>query len=360
MQPYVAISALLFMLSLSLVEEADSQEKDFVVERTSEIFRDPGGYFRVKTDLGELPAGKKVKILLTAKSNFDQDLFIGKQYYGCKCTSVTLSSDTVKAGEEVVIDVDLNVPQFLPTITQRFGMVIGKGTPTEGLRPDFTYSVSNYVGFKDHEMHFSRPQSDEDFKIYIPLVTSQDVDFDNLQLECSGQLSSAKAQIVLRDGTAFVQCVLPRTEANKISMVGEVQITNASTNHRSSVLCTVVERPPIEVVPAKIRLKWNAEAMRYTGSAILKINDDQFLELEDKSGRKPSLSAINFSAAFDGANVTLTQKVLSERVVRFEVNLRPVHSNQDFVAQSGGNTLLWIASSGKSNLTCKVGVALEN
>ncbi len=338
-----ALSIWVLLTFSCLVRSQDGS--DFLVEKEATISRNLGGYWRIASEIGDLPAGKRGKVVLKLVNTTNDDLYLGNTYSGCACASLVLSNEKVAAGGSVYATLTLTTPKNARVPEQSFSFVIGKGDQSGGAIAVVRYTLRGLITFRETTATYICRQEKGDFSFRIPLVVSDpNVDINDLSITGIGGFKESKTKIVKHVETLLAECTVPAESVDNVGLSGEFQLNSPQLAEPQTILCTVLRPAEVEIVPSILRLKWDEESKGFIANAILRVDAEYLESLASEEARKKLTDPVSVRLSYPNAKLHLRKHEIKKGVYRISIVAKPDLKLEDSLLNSRKEELIWFVS----------------
>lgn len=262
-------------------------------------------------NLGELPAGEKVHVVVELRNSSETEFRIKSVRPSCSCLSVKTSARQINSGESVSLLAELKVPKSATSDTLEQILMIDGEAEGEIIQIVFKSRLQGLCCFKTQSHHQNVPAGVTEIPVNFPVLITAPVTTADVVVLGTGDFAKVNGAIE-RDGEGFVfRCKVPVPNKDSFSLSGEFILQHRQLDIKNSILCVFGRQPKMSLLPGV--LHFVREGEKWHASAMVRVSRDQL---------KNSQDSLSIMASFGKIPISLEETKISAGTVRVRIEIK--------------------------------------
>ncbi len=313
---------------------------DFELTRSVDLVQNAGGYYRIESNLGELPLNSRGKVKLVVSNAVGQDVQVGSYYSGCACITASVSQQKVAANGVFEINLLMETQQSTKNSSQMAAFSIARSKDgTDDISIRLAYRIPGLVAFVDTMgvVEVSNEAKSKNFT--IPLIVEAPARADDLAFKATGAFAKLKHHLrTSAEGNCYLDCSIDIGTIPEAGFAGEILLEDRRTGIKDSTLVILKKRSKVTIAPAPITFRRNGDT--YTASAIVRVDLEKQLSVAESESPIVQPEKIDCTGTVAGGIVAVKVNDLSAGVARLHLVITPENSIEDLENYGNSNMFL--------------------
>lgn len=271
---------LCFNIVFSAVGVAD-EHLPMLADKVGAIVDKYGVSRTASVHLGALPKNTRGKLSITLRNDTGEKLGIDRVKSSCGCLSPTITVDSIAPGATARLQFVLETPK---QAVQREISVTAILIATGGrdVRLNMRYVIEGVLATPSPVSVIEVSGSEEFQRFTIPLVYTEPVTPDQIQLTADAQLEPVSFKIGVKDDQASIIGEFPLEELGDDGFSGRVFVEHPQTHQRVPVDLIIRRSLPVTVSPSIITMRRKSkDDETFLGPAIVHVRHNGEVDTED-------------------------------------------------------------------------------
>jgi hypothetical protein len=342
-----------FLLLSPLIATAD--DASIIVRAvTPESF---GGQYRALVDAGALELGSEHQFNITIHNPTNQDMRFDEIIPSCSCMDVRVDSTVLPASGAMHLSFKAPVPESMRESRANWRVSLnGKVDERQrNLYVHVQYQIAGMLQFMDPRSVLELSPLVEKRTFEIPLLITEPVTVDNLEVIIPEELVGIKGKVVSNEGKTCLRLDARSQEIEHSYSSGRVGVVDTQTSKHAEIAIALRKRDSVRVLPTTLRVlpKDDSDDESRYFTAFVEFDVPSF---SSKDTSPATTRSMMIDAAIDESPIALEITKVSDGFVK--VNGRLTDSQIGVLKTKGANEIVWVFRAFNLHSTLKSRVRL--
>jgi hypothetical protein len=266
-----------------------------------------GSFFQIEGELGTIPAGSPVEIIVLLKNASTKPIKFSGIEKHCSCTDLGVSANEIPPNSEIVMTAQATLPELANNVTGAFQFALIDENKNRVVNLMLNYSIGAMLKFQSNQVLLEVPYGKEFQDVFVPLILTSPIELKNLSTNFDSDIRDLLFKLeTSSSGVPGLLVTVNRQVVADGPVYGKVSCEDSLTGRTSSFQLSVRARQPINIAPTILWFREknegagekqeNSSTVTFGANAILSIDGNLLNENqeEDGDGVEISVSAEEF------------------------------------------------------------------
>ncbi len=214
---------------------------------------------RAELNLGSLVSGQKGRITLVIHNPLDREIEFAKVRTFCGCSLPKLSAMSIPAKGDVTFSSNVTVPESSLKTDSVFSFDLIDHEQKPVVQIVLKFTIASLLAVTSKSVLLELLDSEPTKQIFVPLVLTEPVKLENLEITTDDVLRDVLCKTVLVDNVPCVRIVASRNSVLDGPVYGAVNISDPINNRTTTLQMSVRAKPPVSIAPTVLWFREDAE-----------------------------------------------------------------------------------------------------